>query len=291
MPGQGKPELLPIPDAPDESPEAFVRAGLHMIWNRRSLAAMERVYHPGVRVQATGGADLRRDRPAALLRPVAAGDLPRRRPTAIDDLYWMGNPEEGFLVAIRWSLRGSHRGWGRYGAPTGREIGPLGHHALGDRGRPGHPRMDDVQRVRGAPADRGVGRDRGGAAAGPRPGAGARGLAVRGPGRRGRKQRRERIMRQITRAAALLGGRTRGRAGPRPKMRHRGGIGPHPLERLSGGAHRQRGGLGMRLGRRHRHGQRHHRAQEHPGPRAQHRPGRVHRGRRGQQLDRAAPER
>ena len=125
VPGQGKPELRAIPDAPDESPEAFVRAGLHMIWNRRSLAAMERVYHPGVRVQATGGRifdGIGQLRSFVLSLLATFPDAAH----AIDDLYWMGNPEEGFLVAIRWSLRGSHRGWGRYGAPTGREIGLWG---------------------------------------------------------------------------------------------------------------------------------------------------------------------
>jgi hypothetical protein len=38
------------------------------------------------------------------------------------DLYWMGNPKDGFLVAIRWSMLGTHRGHGRYGPPTGKEI-------------------------------------------------------------------------------------------------------------------------------------------------------------------------
>ena len=40
----------------------------------------------------------------------------------IDDLYWMGNRDDGFLVAIRWSLLGSHRGLGRYGEPSGRGV-------------------------------------------------------------------------------------------------------------------------------------------------------------------------
>jgi hypothetical protein len=40
----------------------------------------------------------------------------------VDDLYWMGNPAQGYLIAIRWSIVGSHTGNGRYGAPTGKEV-------------------------------------------------------------------------------------------------------------------------------------------------------------------------
>ena len=41
---------------------------------------------------------------------------------SVDDIYWMGNPEDGYLVAARWSAVGAHRGNGPYGEPTGRET-------------------------------------------------------------------------------------------------------------------------------------------------------------------------
>ena len=44
----------------------------------------------------------------------------------IDDIYWMGNDDDGYLVSVRWSLVGTHRGVGIYGAPTGRRIGMWG---------------------------------------------------------------------------------------------------------------------------------------------------------------------
>lgn len=40
----------------------------------------------------------------------------------IDDLYWMGNEQDGYLTAMRWSITGTHRGWGIYGVPTKRPI-------------------------------------------------------------------------------------------------------------------------------------------------------------------------
>jgi predicted ester cyclase len=40
----------------------------------------------------------------------------------VDDVYWMGNPAEGFSVSVRWSALGTHRGYGLYGTPTGRRV-------------------------------------------------------------------------------------------------------------------------------------------------------------------------
>lgn len=119
--GQGKPErMAPKRDFGDD-PEPFVRAALHNIWNRRDFSEMDRVYHPSVLTQATAGrvfhgvGQLR----SFLLSQLAM--LPDLVHT-VDDLYWMGNPRDGFLVAIRWSLQGTHRGMGPYGEPTGREV-------------------------------------------------------------------------------------------------------------------------------------------------------------------------
>lgn len=118
--GQNKPAARAVPEVGDD-PSAFARAALHMIWNRRSFAVMDRVYHPSVRVQASGGRVFDGVGPLrsyALSLVAAIPDAVH----SVNDLYWMGNPEEGFLVAVRWSLRGSHRGWGRYGPPTGRAL-------------------------------------------------------------------------------------------------------------------------------------------------------------------------
>ena len=40
----------------------------------------------------------------------------------VDDLYWMGNDRDGYTVAVRWTLDGTHRGPGPYGPPTGRRV-------------------------------------------------------------------------------------------------------------------------------------------------------------------------
>jgi predicted ester cyclase len=40
----------------------------------------------------------------------------------VDEVYWMGNEQEGFLTSERWSASGTHLGAGIYGEPTGREV-------------------------------------------------------------------------------------------------------------------------------------------------------------------------
>lgn len=119
--GQAKPARPRIPAEIAGDPEEFTRAALQNIWNRRNLAAVEQVYHAGVVSQVTAG---RVFHGAGQLQSFMLSLL-ATFPDAlfsVDDLYWMGNPKDGFLVAIRWSMLGTHRGYGRYGAPTGREV-------------------------------------------------------------------------------------------------------------------------------------------------------------------------
>ncbi len=40
----------------------------------------------------------------------------------VEEVYWMGNEEEGYLASLRWSAVGTHRGFGVYGRPTGRQC-------------------------------------------------------------------------------------------------------------------------------------------------------------------------
>ncbi len=119
--GQGKPEKVVIPTEIRDSPEEFVRAALQTMWNRRNLGALDQVYHPGIVSQQTGS---RIFRGTGQLRSFMLSQLAMFPDVlySVDDLYWMGNAQEGFVVAFRWSMTGTHRGLGRYGEPTGREV-------------------------------------------------------------------------------------------------------------------------------------------------------------------------
>ena len=119
--GQAKPERLPIAAVIGDDPEQFVRAALHNIWNRRDFAIMERIYAPGIQMQGTAGRafyGVGQLRSFMLSQVAMFPDMLY----SIDDLYWMGNAKDGFVVAIRWRMDGTHRGHGRYGAPTGRAV-------------------------------------------------------------------------------------------------------------------------------------------------------------------------
>ena len=41
---------------------------------------------------------------------------------SVEDIYWMGNEQDGYLVSIRWCAIGAHKGNGSFGAPTGKEC-------------------------------------------------------------------------------------------------------------------------------------------------------------------------
>jgi len=119
--GQAKPQNIAIPTELGDSPEDFVRAALHTIWNRRNFGAVDTVYAPDVLAHATAGRVFRGTGALRAFYISLVAMFPDLLLT-IDDLYWMGNRDDGFLVAIRWSLLGSHRGLGRYGEPSGRGV-------------------------------------------------------------------------------------------------------------------------------------------------------------------------
>ncbi len=118
--GQGKPERVPIPDRVTDV-EEFVHAVFHAVWNRRDLSVLNRIYSPSVTYEgATGRVFQGVGQIKSFVLSVLA--MFPNIALSVDDLYWMGNPEDGYLVSARWSALGAHRGNGPYGPPTGREV-------------------------------------------------------------------------------------------------------------------------------------------------------------------------
>ncbi|MDE2820509.1 MAG: ester cyclase [Chloroflexota bacterium] len=120
-PGQGKPAYLLPSNAKGFDVEEFIRRSYHNIWNRRMLNEVMRAYHPSLQFTGSTGRAFsgRGDYQSYILSILAMfPDLA----LTIDDIYWMGNDDEGYLAAVRWSIAGSHRGNGIYGQPTGRQI-------------------------------------------------------------------------------------------------------------------------------------------------------------------------
>lgn len=120
MPGQGKPATLPIPDRRDDIGE-FVRAAFHTIWNRRNFGAIDGIYSPNVVMQGSTGRVYRGPGQIRSFILSVVAMFPDISLT-VDDIYWMGNPKDGFVVSIRWGAVGTHRGNGPYGEPTGKQV-------------------------------------------------------------------------------------------------------------------------------------------------------------------------
>ena len=119
--GQGKPRRLEPPASAGFDVEGELRHAHHNAWNWRNLAALERAYDPRLIFHGPTDRELRGLGPykAFILSLIAMfPDIAAQ----VDEIYWMGNAEEGFLASLRWSAVGTHRGFGVYGAPTGRQV-------------------------------------------------------------------------------------------------------------------------------------------------------------------------
>ena len=119
--GQHKPPHMPPKEVGGFDVEDFVRRAYHYIWNWRMPGKVDDAYAPTLRLHGpTGREYYGRGAYKSFLLSIMAmfPDLTLQ----VDDVYWMGNEEEGFLTSVRWSMVGTHRGAGVYGSPTGRSI-------------------------------------------------------------------------------------------------------------------------------------------------------------------------
>jgi predicted ester cyclase len=119
--GGRHPEYYPDSTTDRFDVEHFVRKLWHDIYNRRDFSAVDRAYARTVRWHGTsdrvgyGRADVRGQ---ALSLLATFPDLGMQ----VDEVYYMGNDAEGYRVSVRWTALGTHRGYARYGAPTGRRA-------------------------------------------------------------------------------------------------------------------------------------------------------------------------
>ena len=95
----------------------FVHAVYDTIWNRRNFSALNSAYSNNVEFEGSTG---RKFKGISKLRNFIISMISCFPDLAlsIEDLYWMGNAKDGYLVSIRWGAVGTHKGNGIYGAPT-----------------------------------------------------------------------------------------------------------------------------------------------------------------------------
>lgn len=115
--------------------DRFVRATIDQLWNRRDCETLSSVYVPdfsfeGPTDRKFTGAQQYQNFLASI--STAFPDLE----VQVDEVYWMGNDDEGYLTSERWSAEGTHTGAGIYGAPTGKSVqiwGVTQHHIVDGR--------------------------------------------------------------------------------------------------------------------------------------------------------------
>jgi len=119
--GQGTPPIYPPKTSTGFDVEDFMRRTYHEIWNWRLFNRINENYIENFECHSAGGREVYgRDNYIAYLLSLLAMFTDFKM--TIDHIYWLGNDEDGYRVAMRWSLVGTHNGYGPYGDPTGNKV-------------------------------------------------------------------------------------------------------------------------------------------------------------------------
>ena len=105
--------------------EDFVQQTLHDVWNWRLFNKVYDRFADNYRCHTAGDRDfvgLTDYLGFIMALLVAFPDAALR----VDHLYWLGNDTDGYRVAVRWTLQGTHRGPGLYGDPSGKRVNIMG---------------------------------------------------------------------------------------------------------------------------------------------------------------------
>ena len=131
--GQLPPEKWPEARSERFDPEDFIGRMFHEIWNWRLLNMAREFYHEnfvfeGPTRRSFKGVNDFQTYVLSLLSPFP--DLA----ILCDHLCYVGDTQAGYRVATRWTMRGTHTGYGMYGDPTGKPIRIMGisHHLIED---------------------------------------------------------------------------------------------------------------------------------------------------------------
>ena len=131
--GQLPPEPWPESQTEGFDPEDFVGRMMHEIWNWKLLNKAREYYHENFVFEGPSGRAFQgigefQTYALSLLSPFP--DLS----VSLDHFCHVGDAHAGYRVATRWSMRGTHTGYGIYGEPTGNPMRLMGfsHHIIKD---------------------------------------------------------------------------------------------------------------------------------------------------------------
>jgi len=102
-------------------PDNFARATIDQLWNSRNYETLSSAYasdfpFEGPTDRKFAGAGSYQQFLASIHS--AFPDLV----VQVDEVYWMGNDNDGYLTSERWSAEGTHTGAGIYGEATGKSV-------------------------------------------------------------------------------------------------------------------------------------------------------------------------
>ena len=101
--------------------DRFARATLDELWNRRNYGVLNEAYASDFTFAGPTDRVFRGARPYQRLLQSLSRAFPDLE-LQVDEVYWMGVEEEGYLTSERWSAEGTHTGAGSYGEPTGKSV-------------------------------------------------------------------------------------------------------------------------------------------------------------------------
>ncbi|GBF06677.1 hypothetical protein DAERI_100040 [Deinococcus aerius] len=128
--GQQAPAFLDVPGG-EADPPGFIAALLHNLWNARLVNMVRDHYAPGLVAYVPGERKLYGYGEYENFVITLLASFPDLALTA-DHQCVLGDERRGFRVATRFTLQGTHEGYGPYGAPTGRRVFLIGasHHVI-----------------------------------------------------------------------------------------------------------------------------------------------------------------
>jgi predicted ester cyclase len=123
--GQFPPPVMPAPPNGAFDVEDFVRRAYHEIWNWRLLNTIRDRYTPSHVCTNAGGRKLHGQDELTTFVLSMLSMFPDAGVT-VDHVYWNGDDQAGYRVAVRWTFTGTHTGIGFYGPPTGARVHIMG---------------------------------------------------------------------------------------------------------------------------------------------------------------------
>lgn len=101
--------------------DGFVRSNMDQLWNCRDFEVLAKNYAGNFSFHGPTGRSFSGVLPYRKLLESLQSTFPDLC-VQVDEVYWMGNEDDGYLTSERWSATGTHHGGGLYGPGSGCEV-------------------------------------------------------------------------------------------------------------------------------------------------------------------------